>query len=73
MENDTVFEEMNQKYRELSGEFEQRKQDYLKEHPDRAKAAAHSSWSTDYEENEMDMDWQTRMELEASMQVWNVL
>lgn len=50
-------------YSRMSGEFDQRRESYLKEHPDMMAA---SDWKGDSTDS---MDWQKKMELEESVQI----
>ena len=63
LENDTAFNEMVDKYNQMSGEFDQRRDTYLKEHPD-VPAASDPRFS-----GSESMDWQKRMELDQAMMV----
>lgn len=64
MENNTVFSEWTDEYSKMSGEFDQRREAYLKEHP----GAPGSSSNMRYDTGD-GMDWQKRMELDQSMQM----
>ena len=64
MENDTRFMETQERYKQMSGEFDQRRENYLKENPEVARRVRQRTGR-----QEGDMDWQTRMDLEQSVQV----
>lgn len=63
LENDTAFNELVDKYSQMSGEFDQRRDSYLKEHPD-VPAASDQRFGRGEP-----LDWQGRMELDESMVV----
>ena len=74
LENNTAFNELTNKYNQLSGEFDQRREAYVKEHPDVPAAASQWQYNTGeggggWGQPGEGMDWQRRMELEQSMQV----
>jgi hypothetical protein len=63
LDNDTAFNEMVDKYNQMSGEFDHRRETYLKEHPD-VPAASDPRFNTGET-----LDWQKRMELDEAMVV----
>ncbi len=65
MEDDTAFQELTEKYSQMAGEFDQKRESYIKEHPD--VPAASKSWKDVAREE--GMDWQKRLELEQSVQM----
>ncbi len=61
MENETAFNEMTDKYNKMSGEFDQKRDAYRKEHPD----VETPSWEK--KETGDNNDWQKRMEMEQGV------
>lgn len=65
MEDEDAFKELTDKYNKMAGDFDQRRESYVKEHPD--VPAASRSWQEVAPDG--DMDWQKRLELEQSVQM----
>lgn len=60
--NDTAYKMASQKYSEMAGEFDERRDSYRRQHPERAQ-----KFSSEFDDSKM--DWQSQIQVDQSIRL----